>query len=541
MVEIIQQWQFLGRVHPILLKEEILKKCRECGITSLQSYVAWSEIEKEEGKFDFSAYDELVEKLKGNGLKWVPFLIMGPDYATPEWFHKSKDCLYAKCLEHRKESRIQSIWNSNLLKYRDRFFERFSARYANSGVLESVTFGIGGNWGEALYPVTGGFYKGTHTHLGYWCGDEKAKDSFKGEFPVFKKVDNLKNLIINFGINLPDFIKKPVKYFLKQGNRKTFLVSSKSYSPSKTDSQWSDFSEWYVGEMNRWVDNWMMAARRFFPNTRIYLVTGGTGHPATGADLSKQAKICSGYGAGIRITNQTNDYSQSFILTRLIASACKLYGVDFVTEEAAVLQSAKGVVMRIFDAVSSGAKGIYCKNFISIGGDPCIKKSLPVGEETEGAKVLKDNLHFFNNEKTVVRTAVLFPKDSIFLNPDLVIALYNKCARLRDLIDFDLIDEDMIRDGALNFYQNLLILEGEIKDSETPSLVQKWQGKGHIITRNPEDILGDIDGSSDGIYAVQREKDLIYYNSTDKRLKKNIPFLNKEIELEPNSIKSIII
>jgi len=565
-MEIIQQWQFLGDVPPELMKDELFSKCKELGITSIQSYLTWSEAERENGKWDFSAYDPLVEKIKENGLKWVPFLIMGPDYATPRWFHKSRESLYAKCLEHKKESRVQSIWNVNLLEHRDRFLKEFSERYGNSGILESVIFGISGNWGEAIYPVSGGFYRGSHSHLGYWCGDKKAKDSFVGyvsrkynsldrlnsawetsfkntqeiEFPSVKVRKSLKDLIFFIGVKLPSQLKGPIKRLLESKIEQAFLSSDKSGVPKDTNRvRWLDFVEWYLDEMNRWVENWLEAGKRFFPNNKIYLVTGGTGHPATGADFSKQVKIAAKYGAGVRITNQTNDYSQSFILTRLVASACKVYKTDFITEEAAVLQNAKGVTMRIFDAVSSGARGIYCKNFISTGGDPCIKKYLPVGAVTEGAKSLKDNNIFFDRGKPIVKTAVLFPRESIFLNPDLVISLYNKCAKLRDAMDFDLIDENMIKDGGLNFYENLLILEGEITDREVLETVGKWQEKGHVIDINPDKIAKDIDGAYDGIYATQLEKEIIYYNSTDRKVSKNIPFLNKTIELEPNSIKSI--
>ena len=69
--------------------------------------------------------------------------------------------------------------------------------------------------------------------------------------------------------------------------------------------------------------------------------------------------------------------------------------------------------------------------------------------------------------------------------------------------------------------------------------VGKWQEKGHVIDINPDKIAKDIDGAYDGIYATQLEKEIIYYNSTDRKVSKNIPFLNKTIELEPNSIKSI--
>ena len=59
-IEFIHQWQALGRVHPKLLKDEAFENCKKIGLTSLQSYVSWAEIEKRPGAIDFSVYDELV-------------------------------------------------------------------------------------------------------------------------------------------------------------------------------------------------------------------------------------------------------------------------------------------------------------------------------------------------------------------------------------------------------------------------------------------------------------------------------------------------
>jgi len=178
-IELIQQWQYLGKVHPRLLDDKVFEYCKKIGLTSVQSYVYWAEIEKEPNKIDFSVYDVLVEKLDKYNLKWVPFLILGPNYATPKWFQKSNESVYAECLEHNKESRIQSIWNPYLPKWVDRFLGLVAGYYKDCNILESIELGISGNWGEAIYPAGGGFYKDFHTHPGWWCGDKYAIQSFR--------------------------------------------------------------------------------------------------------------------------------------------------------------------------------------------------------------------------------------------------------------------------------------------------------------------------------------------------------------------------
>ena len=177
--EIIQQWQYVGKVHPKLLQDRAFKDCCKYGITSVQSYVSWAQIEPEKGRFDFAAYDVLVEQLKKHGIKWVPFLILGPNFATPRWFQISAHNVYAKCLEHHKTCRIQSIWNPHLPFYVERFLEYFSNHYKDPSVFESIALGISGNWGEAIYPATGGFLGGFHVHPGWWCADNYAIEDFR--------------------------------------------------------------------------------------------------------------------------------------------------------------------------------------------------------------------------------------------------------------------------------------------------------------------------------------------------------------------------
>src|SRR5208283_2858213 len=110
-------------------------------------------------------------KLEKHGLGWVPFLIAGPYYATPEWFMESGDSVFFRCLEHSAECKIQSIWNPALKPAVEHFIRAFFEKYNSSSALRSMLLGISGNWGESIYPLNGGFSEEAHMHLGWWCGD----------------------------------------------------------------------------------------------------------------------------------------------------------------------------------------------------------------------------------------------------------------------------------------------------------------------------------------------------------------------------------
>jgi hypothetical protein len=512
--EAIQQWQYIGNVNPALLTANAFQNCKKYGITSVQSYVTWAQIEATRGQPDFSVYDELVQHLLQHNLKWVPFLILGPYYATPTWFQKSDQSLYAVCLEHRKSSKIQSIWNPNLSRCVDRFLTIFADHYSDPGLFESIALGISGNWGEALYPATGGFSGGFHTHPGWWCGDDFALQDFRAK--ISQKYSSVAALNNRWGTHFKDFSEasfpevgrslakdgldmlrnsippglKPLlsrirSHFAKiqiplffPGSNMPPKLNAKKPSPQL--QHWADFTAWYQDAMTDWAQYWLARARAHFPETTLYLVTGGRGGPMLGADFAAQAKMAKQYAAGIRITNQNDDYRQSFILTRLVSAACRNYGTYFTTEESGVNRP-HGVTMRIFDAATSAARGAYFKSIIANDSRPCGGQDQRVGEPTRGAIHLSENLRYILTEPPIIEVAVLFPNTAINITPSVLNALYYQGGIFRTLCDFDLVDENMINDNLLGNYRFLVLLVACWIQGKTLQKMMDWIAEGGIV------------------------------------------------------------
>jgi hypothetical protein len=638
-IELIQQWQTLGKVPAKLLEDEIFEICKKSGLTSLQSYVYWAEVEKHPGEVDFSSYDVLVKKLKANNLKWVPFLILGPSYATPEWFQKTDESVYAKCLEHGRETKIQSIWNPHLEKHVDRFLQLFSKHYLKSKVMESIELGISGNWGEAIYPDAGDFLyrrERFHTHPGWWCGDEYAISNFQESMK--QKYGNVKKLNAAWNKSFMDFeevefpdvkkfnlflwyidsMKNMAKLMIKKksGQATTWDSSTLSFNRSKYPPlhilkksgermQWLDFTWWYTSSMTDWAEFWIKTARKHFPSTEIYLVTGGDGNPLFGADFSAQARVASKHNAGIRITNQEAGYARNFSLCRLVSSACRHYGTYFTTEKGAWPDTPQSVVSRIFDAATSGARGIYFTDLVGI--DTCIiglPKCRTIGKPTKiNLDSFAKNINYLTSENPIIEAAVLFPNNSILMDPSPLYSLYSVASHLRDVLDFDFVDENMIADDALRKYKFLIILSSASISSKTLAKIRDWLngggtlicgghtnlsavdgneelycsfqvhpgdtkkiGRGHIAVSKSKGSdyldfvkqavynrdkkwqwkgISEIDDEFDAVYAARFSKKILYFNSTNaSRIKqisiKNLPEkVEHELRLEPHSIKAV--
>lgn len=507
--EIIQQWQSIGRVNPRLLRDEAFQRCKKIGVTNLQSYVTWAELEKRPGIVDFKTYDELVEKLRKHGLRWVPFLISGPHYATPKWFQNSKENVYAKCLEHREESRIQSIWNPYLPKYIDRFLRLFASHYSKTGVIESILLGISGNWGEALYPATGGFEPPPdfHTHVGWWCADSFALQNFQKFLKQkYGKIKNLNQVWQEHFKSFEDvefppirpslflWLSKSIRGLIKAvmlflsghptrwdwGRIGIMTLKYPTFKENYQKKRWLDFIEWYLESMNKWADFWLRTARKYFPETDLYLAVGGDGQAVLGADFSNLAKVAARYRAGLRITNQEDDYANTFVLGRWAVSACKFYGTKLGTEEA-WHHLPHGIITRIFDAATTGVDELYFKDLISVDIDPKWKRYGEVGHLTPCAEWLKKYSSFLMRRKPKVEVALLLPTTSFWMNPSILTSIYSGAVRLRKYIDLDFLDEGLILDGALQSYKVLLHLEGEFVSDLVLKKIIGWVSSGGIF------------------------------------------------------------
>src|SRR5439155_25024709 len=84
---------------------------------------------------------------------------------------------------HSQESDVKSLLNPEMRKHVAEFVQAFCEHYRDTGTIESILLGITGNYGEAIYPVTGNDWTADihgpyHTHPGMWCGDPFATEAF---------------------------------------------------------------------------------------------------------------------------------------------------------------------------------------------------------------------------------------------------------------------------------------------------------------------------------------------------------------------------
>lgn len=447
---VIQQWQIHEPVPPAQLADPAYEAAKQAGVTSLQSYVGWAQLEPRRGELDYSLYDPVVAQIRNHDLKWLPFLITAPYIATPEWFREESG-VAATCLEHGESTPIQSIWNPDLRAGVRRFLEVFAAHYPVDDI-EALNLGISGNWGESIVVAGGGFgMAGKHSHLGWWCGDEYARADLRRW--VEQRYANIEALNVAWGTTYADF--EAVQPFIP------------AEAPSRRAAV--DLFAWYTQSMTDYAEFWVKTARELYPDLPIYLCTGGNGQPELAADFAAQARMCARYGAGLRITNQSDHAPGNFAVTRMVSSAARFYGGYYTTEPGGA-NTPKGIACRVFDAVSGGARGVYFKTLI----EPPDRLSPTAVKFAENAKYLVPNAP----ELTV---AALMPNSSLALDPKVIGRFIERTQSLRDALDFEFIDENMIADGLLTRIRALTVVAGDTLERPVLNAVGHWVEDGGVL------------------------------------------------------------
>jgi hypothetical protein len=436
-------------------------------VTSVESYVDWAGVEPAKGQWEWSKWDRQVAVLQKAGLKWVPFLIAGPAYATPLWFQNSSDSVVYRCLDHGKDSKVQSLFNPALRPQIERFVRAFAERYRDAGVVESLLLGVTGIYGESIYPagpeggwtarLTGDY----HNHFGWWAGDPCAVRAFRKAME--SQYGRVKRLNAAWGTAYAAFNEVA-----------TFLPDK-----APNDRARADFAEWYQQAMTDWSVFWIKTVRKAFPKTPIYLCTGGDGNPALGADFTAQAAAIARYGAGVRITNEGSDYMHNFSLTREVATATRHYGT-FCGFEPASQVDAAGIVGRIYNATASGARQLhdYTPNTLN-GGVAALEN-------------FRAHAVWLVPRRPRVSTALYLSRETWALEPGANGRGYALARTLRDAADLDFVTRRSLVDGHLRRYGTLVLAASSVLEPASAEAIEKWVRKGgHLIAATrPGETLG---------------------------------------------------
>lgn len=439
--------------------------------------------------WDFTSATAARDEVKRLGLDWC----YSPHYAfPPPWYRKSVAFTRLSCLEHKLPVQAFSPWDPTWPYFikdgyeelgktfgsPDRTRETVDADSQAPARLNALYVGIMGDYGEAGY-MTGARvsvpgqredwlrrFGNLHDHIGWWCDDPLARADFRSA--MLKQYGGLDALNAAW----KRAFKKPEDIVYPDGPR------------PEAPREWLDFTAWYDGGVAHAIDLNLGAARSEFPGTLRILPAGLVDEdPRGGNDNSLIPKIAASYGADVRSTHGAFKPFAENAATMLgrLASASRFYGAPFWTEPPGDVTPDQEV-QRIFESVSEGSKGYF--------------------DWARNAVAARDVFYryskFLRVGQPIVDVAVFYPAVAQRLKPEQGYAplFAQACAYLRDVANFDVVDDRMVDDGCLARYRILVLVQSTMADQVTLDRIKQWVADGGTLLAYDFGKIVNLDGDT---------------------------------------------
>ena len=426
---------------------------------------------------DWKLLDDRIRECIRNGFEVAYF----PRWHwPPQWMVRSRKFVPLRCAEHNKPNGCFSHWSPHLLPWYEHCSRELSRRSRTTdSTLSAIYMGVHGDFGEAIYPQKMSELSPSglrdHQHDGFWCADRFARRSFveflKSRYPSLAALNSA------------------------WGTRYHRWTEARCPASSVCDShrRWLDFVQWYHDSMTRYAASVARLTRSIFPHATLMLPLGGGVEPLTnGQDNSALPKAMKPFGVHVRSTAggmthllhpPAESFCRNYPVLKRIATACKLYGSPFWLESPYPPKMKKEYVLgRIFEAISCGAKGYFDWSHNWLGA----------------RDVYEQYKDIFVVRKPVVDVAVLFPLTHHRLATSSVYPsrYWEACSRLRRISDYDVLDENLIRDGALDHYEILVMLEGNVIERAALRTIVRWLRKGGILLHYNLGAITTVEGDA---------------------------------------------
>ncbi len=438
------------------------------------------------GTWDWTDADAGNLLCKNAGMAWQYF---PHDHWPPKWYHDSDRFVPTVGLRTGRVLGCISPWSPDLPKWVDDCYAALANQYHDS--LGAIYLGIHGDFGEPIMPM--GWNKEEAARFGpehagtsdFWCGDTAAKQDFRTFFADrYRDIQTLNNA---WGTTFDSFDHidyPPLASQAIEGLQETVATTPQQRR------RWLDFINWYDSGMTRLTQQVCSIARKHFPKTTLVLPFGGGSEDLCYAqDISALAKVAAQYGVQVRSTHGgfkpfAENYPQ---MLKRVASAAKFYHDPLWLEPPGKI-SPDRQVSRFMEALSCG-----CWGYWDWADNP-----------TAWPDVYRQYRGFLTRESPVVDVALLFPTTSHRLQmKDRYPPLLAKIgAELRDVMDFDVLDEELVADGAADGYRVIIWTDGNIIEAPVLEKLRCWVENGGVLLRLGAGPVTTVEGDRSAVDAL---------------------------------------
>ena len=508
---------------------EWLKRMKHAGLTSYEDYVAWGAVERSPGVWDWSQHDRMEKAMHEAGLKYVVYTWL---HFPPAWLRegeKESGRTLMRCLEHGEETNYLSVFDPRTIGHYDHFYKHVKAHFGDR--IDDVYACILGPYGEGNYPLrVPDWVNMGHCHEGWWAGDEHARRAFRDA--MRRKYGDVGKLNEAWGTKLAGFddVAPPAEL-----SDEKFKPSPTVFAKPQAKRRWLDFITWYHAALIDFSERSLQTVLKYFPKEKVRIKPGGTSHsinPITyGTDSPAFAKMLAKYG----VTSQPADCVGAPFADKWLGTAYQFYGVPLGTEPSGSLDTPT-FVRRMFSDASCGARQLFTYEF---------EQHIPE---------IQRYVHLYTGRPGETDVALFCPSTFHRLGGDASPTVMAGNA-MRDLCEFDVLDELLVLDGALTpaRYKALVVVQADVVEqpvldklnayaaaggrvialgklpfrsvegaaspvADTANEINGMRPDGEWLKDLAAELKGlrGVDGNLDGLWTCRRGEQVFVFNSTAK-------------------------
>ncbi len=436
-------------------------RLKQLGLVANEDYIAWGAIEREPGKWGWRQHDAMEKTLHEAGLKYVVYNWV---HFPPVWLRdQPEQRTLMRCLEHGEETNYLSIFDPRTIEWYDHFYKHLHEHFGDS--VDDVYACILGPYGEGNYPLEVTSYVDMgHCHEGYWCGDAFALKAFGAKMQA--RYGEVAKLNAAWGTSLKSFDDvRPPAEIATAG----FKPSLEAFRTPQERRRWLDFITWYHQAIIDFTEQSLRTVLKYFPADRVRTKPGGN---YGSVNPLPWGTYCPGYAkmagrvnkdfanGGTGVVLQPADSQGALFADKWVGTAYQFYGVRECTEPAGNLID-QAFVQRMFSDATCGVAEHFTYEF------------------ERHAPNIQKYIHLYTGEPGETEIAVYCPTTLYRLGVNLHTTVAS-CIPLRDLCDFDVLDELLIADGALmpERYKALVLFQADVVDQPILDRIAAFQQAG---------------------------------------------------------------
>ncbi len=431
-------------------RSTLLQRARAAAADGVEDYVGWAVVETKPGQWDWSAYQENAREIRKAGLKYIPYVWV---QNLPSWVRHGADYRFATCLEHGKASEALSVFSPKTVEAYDRVFAQLKAALGTQ--IDALRIGSPCDYGETHYPAGNASqaFPVAHTHMGWWVHEPEAQQHFRRW--VEKKYGSIDRLNAAWGTQFTGF--------------------AFDYPRDPTSARrWLDFVEWYHEALIERLGVLFDGARKHFPETPICVNLGWPFEKIVlGQDLSGLVKMLASKGMIVR---SPSGPMVTHLYTRRVATATRFYHTPRLSTEPVDGNAPLGEIAgALLKDLTTGARWHfdYPENMERARESFRHARSLPRHDypRIDAAIFFSTTAHRLENwDNWHAGFQGGYPEG---MPPWL--------EGLRDILDYDVVDERLIDDGALRTYRLLIWPFGTRVESRTMEKIRDWVEHGGTL------------------------------------------------------------